>query len=102
MSTPTPRFLIPASVAHILETKALAQVATIGPRSEPQVSPVWFHWDGEHILFSQTKTRQKLRNAQRDPRIAICIVDPDDLYNYVELRGTVVRIEEDRNNKFID
>jgi len=86
----------------LLESNALAHIATIGPKGEPQTSPVWFGWDGKHILFSQTKDRQKYRNLSRDPHIALSIVDPNDPYRYLEVRGTVEHIDEDENNKFID
>ncbi len=93
---------IPASHRDLLESKALAHVATIGPKGEPESSPVWFGWDGTHLLFSLTKTRQKYRNLRRDPRIAISLVDPANPYRYLEIRGTVARIDEDPNLDFIN
>jgi PPOX class probable F420-dependent enzyme len=62
---------------------------------------VWFDWDGEHVKFSQTKTRQKYHNLQRDPRIALSIVDPENPYRYLEIRGKVTHVEEDPNIDFI-
>jgi hypothetical protein len=62
---------------------------------------VWFDWDGEHVKVSQTKTRQKHQNLNRDRRIALSIVDPENPYRYLEIRGEVVRIEEDPNIDFI-
>ena len=62
---------------------------------------MWFDWDGEHVKFSQTKTRQKYRNLQRDPRIALSIVDPENPFRYLEIRGEVTRVEEDPNIDFI-
>lgn len=53
-------------------------------------------------MFSQTTTRQKYRNLQRDPRIALSIVDPANPYRYLEVRGTVVRIDPDPDNAFIN
>ena len=93
---------IPAEFHDLLESKALANIATVGPKGEPQNSPVWFEWDGSHILFSQAKGRQKLHNLQREPRIAISIVDPSNPYRYLEIRGKVVRIDEDPEKKFIN
>jgi hypothetical protein len=49
---------IPENYRDILEGKSFAHVATIGPKGEPQNNPVWFDWDGQHLKFSQTKTRQ--------------------------------------------
>jgi len=63
---------------------------------------VWFGWDGTHILFSQTKGRQKYRNLTRNPQIALSIVDTKNPYRYLEVRGTVARIDEDSDNAFID
>lgn len=94
--------MIPDSYKDLLHTTALLHVATIGPKGEPQNNPVWFDWDGQHILFSQTKTRQKYRNVQRDPRVALSIVDPQNPYRYLEIRGKVVRIDEDPDKAFIN
>jgi PPOX class probable F420-dependent enzyme len=93
---------IPEDYADLLETTALAHVATIGPKGEPQNNPVWFDWDGSYLKFSQTTTRQKYRNLRRDERIALSIVDPENPYRYLEVRGTAVRVEEDPKNEFID
>jgi hypothetical protein len=54
---------IPQEFADLLHTATLAHVATIGPKGEPQNTPVWFDWDGNHIRFSQTKARQKFRKV---------------------------------------
>ena len=93
---------IPEKYADLLQTTALADVATVGPSGEPQVNPVWFDWDGTHVKFSQTKARQKYRNVNRDPRIALSIVDPTNPYRYLEIRGKVVRVDEDPDNTFIN
>lgn len=93
---------IPEGYRDLLETNALIHVATIGPDGEPQSNPVWFDWDGENIKFSQTKTRQKYKNVDRDPRIAVSLVDPENPYRYLEVRGEVTEIEEDPNNDFIN
>jgi PPOX class probable F420-dependent enzyme len=93
---------IPTGYEDLLHSTALAHVATIGTQGEPQVNPVWFDWDGQHILFSQTKTRQKYRNVQREPRIALSIVDPANPYRYIEIRGKVVEIREDPDRAFIN
>ena len=94
--------MIPEAYKDLLETTALAHIATIGPDGAPQSTPVWFDWDGEHLLFSQTTDRQKYRNLKRDPRIAISIVDPANPYRYLEIRGVVTKIEEDPERAFIN
>lgn len=94
--------VVPADYEDILTKKAFGHVATIGPHGEPQVSPVWIDWDGELLAFSQTTTRQKYRNLNRDERIAVSAYDPDQPYRYLEVRGRVERIDDDPDNAFID
>jgi hypothetical protein len=102
METQSRRPVIPEGYEDLLESTALVHVATIGPHGEPQNNPVWFGWDGEHVLFSQTKARQKYRNLQRDARVAFSMVDPDNPYRYLEIRGEVIRVEVDPNLDFIN
>lgn len=94
--------MIPENFLDLLSTKAVVHVATIGPNGEPQSNPVWFEWDGTYIKISQTKNRQKYRNIQEEPRIALSLVDPENAYRYLEIRGTVDRIEDDPDKAFID
>jgi len=99
MSTVQPA-TAPEQFANILNSTAVAIVSTLGPKGEPQISPVWFDWDGQVLRFSHTKARQKYRNLLRDERIAVCIVHPQNPYQYVELRGTA-SIEDDPTSALI-
>jgi PPOX class probable F420-dependent enzyme len=94
--------VIPESHADLLEQPVLAHVATVGPHGEPQNNPVWFGWDGENVLFSQTTQRQKYRNVQDEPRVALSIVDASNPFRYLEIRGTIERIDPDPGNAFIN
>jgi PPOX class probable F420-dependent enzyme len=91
---------IPPSHEDLLKAKGLAHLATIGPDGAPQTSPVWYDWDGERVLMSNTKGRQKNKNLTRDPRAAVSIVDPEDPYRYIEIRGEV-EIEDDPDKTLI-
>ena len=92
---------IPDELVDILDKNGFANVATIGPDGEPQNNPVWYDWDGELIAISQTPDKQKYRNLERDPRVALSIQDPDDPYRYLEVRGEVASVEPDRDYGFI-
>src|SRR3712207_3013805 len=95
--------VIPAEYADLLASTALAHVATIGPAGEPQSSPVRFDWDGAFLRFAQvTGYQQKVRNLQREPRVARSIVDPANAYRYLEVRGRVERIDRDPDRVFIN
>jgi len=62
----------------LLHAPNTALLASILPDDTPQASPVWFWFDGERIKISTTAERQKHRNVQRNPNVALTIVDPDD------------------------
>ncbi len=94
--------VIPESHADLLDQPVLAHVATIGPDGEPQSNPVWVGTQDGNILFSQTTTRQKYRNVQRDARVALSLVDANNPFRYLEIRGTVERIDPDPDKAFIN
>lgn len=98
----TENAVIPASHADLVTRPVLAHVATLGPQGEPQNNPVWFDMQDGLIRFSQTTTRQKLRNVQKDGRASFSIVDPENPYRYLEIRATLERIEPDPDFAFID
>jgi len=94
--------VIPESHSDLLDKQTFWHIATLGPDDEIQSSPVWGGWDGEHFMFSLTRGRQKYENLVRNPTIAVSGTDPDNPYRYLEIRGTVVRVDNDSSNAFID
>jgi len=95
--------LVPDSLVDMLawESKALAHIATIGPDGGPQSSPVWFDWEDNQLTVSLYDSSQKMRNLKRDPRLSVSIVDPNNAYRYVEIRGVAVAFEPDTELVFI-
>jgi len=61
----------------------------------PQVTQVWVHTDGEHLVINSVQGYVKVRNIERDPRVAVAIADPDDPSHYYQVRGRVVEITAD-------
>lgn len=78
----------PANFKDLLDAPGIAHMATIGPDGTPHTSPVWYEWTGDDLLISHTKDRQKYRNLQRDPRFSVSILDPNNAYRFLEIRGT--------------
>jgi PPOX class probable F420-dependent enzyme len=93
---------IPEKYHDILQKKAFAQLATLMPDGSPQVSPVWFDFDGTNILVNTAKGRVKDQNMRRDERVGIDIMDPDNPYRHVSIRGRVVDITENGADAHID
>lgn len=72
------------------ETKALLYLATIMPDGSPQLTPVWFSADEEHILINTNEGRVKDRNMKVRSQVAMVIQDPDNQDRYLGIRGEVV------------
>ncbi|HET7208879.1 MAG TPA: PPOX class F420-dependent oxidoreductase [Terriglobales bacterium] len=87
--------VIPEKYRDLFNKRAFASLTTLMPDGSPQTTPVWCDVDGDHIIFNSAKGRQKDKNVRRDPRVAMAIVDPDNPYRYLEIRGKVVEITEE-------
>ena len=94
MSAPS-RSVIPASHRDLLESPLIAHLATIRPQGDPQSTPVWFDWDGTHLLIATGPESQKFRNTQHNPGLALSIVDPANPARYLEVRGRVAAVDPD-------
>jgi PPOX class probable F420-dependent enzyme len=83
---------IPTSHADLLrpEKKAFASLALITSKGEPHVTPMWFDFDGEHIVFNTARGRVKDRILSKHPVVAAAIADPANPYRYIQLRGPIV------------
>ena len=87
--------VIPESLADLVERPLYAHLATGRPDGTPQANPTWFRFDGEYLWLTTTTKRQKNRNWQVQPAVALSINDPDRPYRYLEIRGRVERIVPD-------
>ena len=84
-----------ADARRILEGPNFAHVATVLPDGAPHSVPVWIHFDGERIsFFTQTGSR-KARNIERDPRVALSLLDAENPYREAWVRGRVVERRDD-------
>ena len=93
---------IPEKHRELFNKKAFASLATVMPNGHPQVTPVWVDYDGTHLYVNTAKGRVKDRNMKRDPRVSLAIIDPDNPYHYLEVRGRVVDITEQGADQHID
>ncbi|KOV95082.1 PPOX class F420-dependent oxidoreductase [Streptomyces sp. NRRL B-3648] len=85
----------------VLDGKVFIIVGTVQPDGSPQLSPVWVIRDGDDILFSTTVDRRKYLNLDRDPRVAVAVLNPDEPYEYAEIRGTA-EVTTDGGPELID
>ena len=95
-----PVIQVPDSHRDLLEQPLIAHVATVRADGGPMSNPMWFGWDGERIRLTHTKTRQKFRNLQAEPRVALSITDPAESQRYLEVRGVVESTDDDAGGNF--
>ena len=88
----------PAAYRDLLDAKVLT-LATLEPDNQPQLSEVWFLHDEGEIKLSLNTLRVKTRNLQRDPKCSLMVLDLQNPYRYLEVRGTA-RIEPDDDLTF--
>jgi PPOX class probable F420-dependent enzyme len=93
---------IPESYLDLFKKKAFANLATVMPDGSPQVTPVWVDHDGQNVVINTAQGRQKDRNLQRDGRVALAILDPENPYRYLEVRGQVIERTLQGAEKHID
>jgi PPOX class probable F420-dependent enzyme len=94
---------IPAGFLDLLtEKKAFAHIATLQPDGSPQVTPVWFDYTNDLVRVNTAKGRIKARNLSVGSKVALSILDPDNAYRYIQIRGTVSKETTDGAVAHID
>lgn len=86
--------MLPTSHLDLVERPLPAVLVTLLADGRPQASVVWFDLDGDVVRVNSERGRLKVRNIERDGRITLLVVDPDDQHRYLEIRGDVESITE--------
>jgi hypothetical protein len=90
-------FAFPEKFSDLLtrEKRAFAHLALVMRDGTPQVTPIWFDFDGTHFIFNTARGRVKDKILKRHPVVAFAISDPDNPYRYIQIRGRVVSENEE-------
>jgi PPOX class probable F420-dependent enzyme len=78
----------------LLREAQLAQVSTLMANGTPHITPVWVDTDGQAVLFNTARGRVKAKNLERNPAIAVCVVDRANDHRWVSVRGRAELIDE--------
>jgi PPOX class probable F420-dependent enzyme len=93
----------PANYLDLATQKvAFANLATLMPDGTPQVTPIWFDYSNGVIHLNTAAGRVKAQNMREGAPVALSIMDPDNPYRYVQVRGHVVKTTRDGADKQID
>jgi PPOX class probable F420-dependent enzyme len=93
---------IPEDYMDLFHKKAFGSFTTLMPDGSPQTTPVWVDLVDDKVLVNSALGRQKDKNLRRDPRVAVTLIDPDNPYRYLELRGRVSEITHEGADRHID
>jgi PPOX class probable F420-dependent enzyme len=93
---------IPDDYKDLFSKKAFASLATVNSDGSPQVTPVWVDYDGQHVVVNSARGRRKDKNMRQNASVALSIMDPDNPYRYLEVRGKVSDVTEDGADDHID
>ena len=93
---------IPESHRDLLERPLIMILATTLPDGTPQATPVWFHFEEGYIYLNAAAGRLKDRAIRANPYVALVVVDPENIYRYIQVRGPVVEINEEQGRAHID
>ena len=83
---------IPRSHRDLLVRPVHGVLSTIMPDGQPQSSLVWVDYDGTHVLINTALGRQKCKNIQANPKVALLVVDPNKADRWIEVRGWAAQI----------
>jgi PPOX class probable F420-dependent enzyme len=84
------------------QKKAFASIATVMPDGSPQVTPVWFDYTNGKIRINTARGRVKARTMKPGAKVALAILDPENPYRYIGIRGSVVKEDEKNAGAHID
>lgn len=88
--------------AILTQGKNFATIATVMPDGSPQATVVWIDSDGANIVFNTADGRLKTNNMRRDPRVSVCVINADNPYQQLMVRGKVVEFTHEGADEHID
>jgi PPOX class probable F420-dependent enzyme len=93
---------IPENYLDLFKKPAFGFLTTLMPDGSPQTQPVWVDIENGQVIVNTAMGRQKDKNMRRDPRVAVTLMDPDNPYRYLEIRGRVTDVTQDGATAHID
>ena len=87
---------------ELLREPVLAHIASIDSKGRPNLTPVWVDVEGDDIVFNTAEGRVKAKNLHANPNVAVSVVDPNDSYRVIALRGIVTEMTHDGADEHID
>jgi len=77
----------PAS-QELLQSKIPARLAYVWMDGTPRVVPIWFHWNGHHLVMASPPKAPKLKALAKNPKVSLTIDDNVFPHKVLLIRGT--------------
>ena len=81
---------LPDSLLDLLRKPSPCFLSTIMADGSPQVTETWVDTDGENVIINTVVGFVKVRNVERDPRVALAVQDPENPFRHIQVRGEVI------------
>ena len=93
---------IEGRVRELLEAPNFCHVATLRRDGSPHVNPVWVDVEDGLVVLNSAEGRAWPGNVRRDPRVTLNVMNLENPYEYVEIRGRVVDDTHEGADEHID
>lgn len=90
------------SAINLFKGKNFGFIASLMNDGSPQLTPVWIDYEGQFLLVNTAEGRTKQKNFERDPRVAVSVIDQNNPYNMISIRGKVVQQTSNGADEHID
>ena len=93
---------LPDRFLDLLRKPSPCFLTTLMPDGSPQTTETWVDTDGEHVIINTVQTHLKMRNIERDPRVAVAVCDASNPSSYYAIRGRVVKVTTEGGAEHIE
>jgi len=86
----------------LLRQPSTCYISTLMKDGSPQITQTWVDTDGEHVIINSVQGYVKIKNIERDPRVAVVISAPDNPTRYFQVRGRVIQVSTEGGTEHIE
>ncbi|MEU5853293.1 PPOX class F420-dependent oxidoreductase [Saccharopolyspora shandongensis] len=97
-----PKEDLPPDLQELLSRPNPAVIATVNTAGAPVSVATWYLWDGGKVLVNMDAGRARLKHLRADPRVSLTVLDGENWYRHISLRGRVIALEDDPDLTDID
>jgi PPOX class probable F420-dependent enzyme len=81
---------------QLLDEPVTAVIAVMGNAGRPNLTPVWFDYEGNTVLLNLAAHRKKVDWLRKNPEASFLLMNPQNAYHWLSIKATVVReVSED-------